>query len=787
MPRNTKAISREDKRRLRHKRKENLEDLKKRVEEFDPVENSKITKFDELPLTQETLRGLGESGYVNLTDIQREAIPICLQGHDVLGAAKTGSGKTLSYLIPVLERLNYEKWSDMDGVGALIILPTRELAVQIYEVLLRIGKFSSLSAGLVIGGKDYKFEKERIGKVNILIGTPGRILQHLDESSTLNLDNLQTLVLDEADRILDMGFRQTIDSILNDIPPQRQTLLFSATQTKSVKDLARLSLVNPKYISTSTDQEATTPESLDQFCVTTQLSEKLDLLWSFIKAHINTKILVFVSSSKQVHFIYESFRKLRPGIQLLKLHGRQKQKARMETTQQFTHASHCCLFATDVVARGLDFPAIDWVIQLDCPEDVTTYIHRVGRSARFGRSGKSLLMLTPNEETPFLKKLGSRKIAVKKLNVKGSKKKSIHSQLQSLCFESPELKYLGQKAFISYCKSVFVQADKEVFDLSKLPLEEYAKSLGLPGTPKVKFMDRAREGKGMSEGEITKVKAKKNASRKVMNLAKTDENGEAMEEKRVRTKYDKMFERTNQNILSEHYMQMTHGKAGEYDDDDDDGDFLTVRRTVDDVDEKDLPPLELINTSKRAMKRATSRKLTAKMQDKGSKMVFDDAGKAHAVYELENEEDFQKQGPADELKEQFLSGEKANMHKEDAVDKSVAKEKRVEKKRRRKELERLAKEDEVSDEEAAYTVVLGHGSEDDEEPDLERDLALGEEEEREKDDENKEEERPSKRTKMVAEPQEEDGDGGEEGNVIEIEQPESIQDLEALTEKLINE
>ncbi|QPG76813.1 hypothetical protein FOA43_004207 [Brettanomyces nanus] len=778
MARNYRTVSKQDKKKFRVQQAEDIEGLKKRVEEFDPAENSGITKFDELPLTKDTLKGLQEAGYVNLTDIQRDAIPVCLQGHDILGAAKTGSGKTLSFLVPALERLMYEKWGELDGVGALIITPTRELAVQIYEVLLKIGHYSTLSAGLVIGGKDYKYEKERIGRVNILIGTPGRILQHMDESATLNLDNLQMLILDEADRILDMGFHKTIDSILSDLPPQRQTLLFSATQTKSVKDLARLSLVTPKYISTSTEQDITTPESLDQYYISTNLYEKLDILWSFIKAHITSKILVFVSSSKQVHFIYECFRKLRPGVQLLKLHGRQKQKARMETTQQFTHASHCCLFATDVVARGLDFPAIDWVVQVDCPEDATTYIHRVGRSARFGRPGKSLLMLTSSEEEPFLKRLESRKITVKKLNVKGSKKKSIRNQLQSLCFESPELKYLGQKSFVSYCKSVFVQKDKEVFDLTKLPLEMYAKSMGLPGTPSVKFMDRAKKGKGLTDAEMTKIKAKKNASRKLMIIENADDNGDVPEDKKVRTKYDKMFERKNQSVLSEHYLQMTKG-----DDDDDTDDFLTVRRNVDEVDESELPPLELINTSKRAMKRAMSKKLTAMKQGKGTKLVFDDEGHAHPIYVLQHEDDFHKEGPAMVLKEKFLHKEKETMNKEDELDKTVAKEKRTEKKRRRKEIEKQASlHEELSDEESAYTVVLGE-SDDQEEPDLDKDLAMGEEVEREKRAEvesDDEEERPQKKVKL------DETSDKDEQNVIEIEQPETIDDLEALTEKLIN-
>lgn len=775
MAKKYRTVSRADRKKTRKQYEESLNQIQEQVKAYDPNVNGTVTKFDQLPLTDETKKGLKEAGYMTLTDIQREAIPVCLKGTDVLGAAKTGSGKTLAFLVPTLERLMCERWGEFDGVGALIIAPTRELAVQIYEVLIKIGKHCSLSAGLVIGGKDYAYESERIGRINVLIGTPGRILQHMDESAQLNMNNLQMLVLDEADRILDMGFRKTLDSIVQELPPQRQTLLFSATQTQSVKDLARLSLVNPKYIATSTEQEITTPESLEQFYITTELQEKIDVLWSFLKSHLKTKILVFASSSKQVHFIYECFRKLRPGSQLMKLHGRQKEKARLETTEKFMHARNCCLFATDVVARGLDFPGIDWVVQLDCPESASTYIHRVGRSARYGRAGKSLLFLTPNEEVPFLNRLKSKKIEAKKLNVKDTQKRSIRNQLQSLCFHSPELKYLGQKAFISYCKSVFIQGDKDVFDLSKLNLEEYASSMGLPGTPKVKFLEAAKKGKNLKDSDLEKLKAKKNASRRLLTLAKANDEGEFEETKKTRTKIDKMFERQNQNVLSEHYMQLTKDNGEE----DDGDDFLTVRRNVREIDDSELPSLETILTSKRAQKRALSKKMTAMQKGAGSKMVFDDEGVAHPSYDLVDEGEFHEEGAAAELKKKFVTDELETMQLQDKIDKSIAKNKRDEKKRRRKELERLAMEGGESEGEEVRVFLGPPSGEESDEPDLDRDLERGAQEEEEEkslseaESEPEEDERPRKKKART--------------EIIEIQQPETIDDLEALTEKLINE
>lgn len=776
----SKTISRQDRKLKREKEEALLKELKEKIQSLTPDEYKTLSNFNELPLSKELVKGLDKSGFVKLTEIQKLAIPECLKGKDILAAAKTGSGKTLSFLVPVVQQLLFEKWSDMDGLGALIITPTRELAVQIYEVLLKIGKFTQLSAGLVIGGKDYSFEKERVGRVNILIGTPGRLLQHMDESATLQINNLQMLVLDEADRILDMGFKKTIDAILGQLPASRQTLLFSATQTKSVSDLARLSMVDPQYINANkgangrSGDELSLPETLKQSYVIVPLHEKISLLWSFIKSHLQSKLLVFMSSSKQVHFIYEILRKLQPGMPLMKLHGRQKQKARLETSVKFTQSKNCCLFATDVVARGLDFPAIDWVIQLDCPEDVATYVHRVGRCARFGRVGKSMLMLAPSEEEGFVAQLESKKIAVKKMNIKGSKKKNIQPQIQSLCFNNAELKYLGQKAFISYCKSVIIQKNKSVFKIEELPLDLFAASLGLPGMPKLKIPKKASTE--LSDEARLKLKEKKNENRKLKLLEKTNENGELEDDqKKVRTKYDKMFERKNQNVLSDHYMKL-NAELNADDSGDEDDDFLKVKRTDADVKTEELPELD-VNTSKRAMKKALSRKLTAMKSGKGSKLVFDDDGEAHPVYELDDEGTFLKEGP-EKVKEEFLSSEKQKMTVEDVVDKGIAKEKRTEKKRKRKEQERLMNGEYDSEEDGQFIATLGTPASSDNEnvPDLDEDLESSDEDNGE---------RETKKQKKWFESNNYKGKEDINNDVVEYEQPETIDDLEALTLKLM--
>lgn len=393
----------------------------------------------------------------------------------------------------------------MDGLGALVISPTRELALQIFQVLTRIGKRHSFSAGLLIGGKDVDAEKKRVARMNILVATPGRLLQHMDETPEFTADNLQLLVLDEAgmpfryfnapaDRILDNGFEKTLNAIVENLPRQRQTMLFSATQTKSVRDLARLSLKDPSYVSVHEKSASSTPAKLKQSYIQLDLPQKLEVVYSFLKTHQKSKIIVFLSSCKQVRLIYESFCKMQPGIPLMCLHGKQKQIKRTGIFEQFCRKQVVCLFATDIAARGLDFPAVDWVIQVDCPESTDTYIHRVGRTARYDLSGNALLLLLPSERA-FLERLEERKIPItetrvnpKKIEENGANR--VARNLAAYCSQDAELKYLAQKSFVSYVRSVFLQKDKSVFKVEELPLEAFAQSLGLAGMPKIKFVKK---------------------------------------------------------------------------------------------------------------------------------------------------------------------------------------------------------------------------------------------------------------------------------------------------------
>ncbi|KAI6038586.1 DEAD-domain-containing protein [Pisolithus marmoratus] len=679
--------------------------------EFEP--HNDLRAFADLPISTYTKRGLKKCFFVEMTDIQASSIPASLKGKDVLGAARTGSGKTLAFLIPTLEILYRHKWGPQDGLGALIISPTRELAVQIFEVLRSIGCFHSFSAGLVIGGKSLKDERDRLSRMNILVATPGRLLQHLDQTFGFECDHLQMLVLDEADRILDMGFARTLSALLSHLPKSRQTLLFSATQTQSVAQLARLSLKDPTFIGIGEEQsKIDTPETLSQYYSICELDKKLDVLWSFIKLHLQSKVLVFLSSGKQVRFVFETFRRMQPGISLLHLHGKQKQSARLAMYTRFTSSQHAVLFATDIAARGLDFPSVDWVLQVDAPEDAETYIHRVGRTARYDSSGKGLLLLLPTEEEGMLTTLEKKGVKIEPIKVRASKTRTIQNELQKLAFQDPEIKYLGQRALVSYVRSVHLHKDKSIFKVEDLPVEKFSESLGLPGTPKIKFLSReqtkgrknASRAVAVVQAEIESVHEDDSSSGEESRSSQgpdEDDDFESSAEEDpgvpqklvesgsskpgVRTKYDRMFGRKNQNILSEHYAKMVdHDDSG-------DEDFITLKRADHDLpNSKEAVEIDVEDLSKRKLKLSRTKRMIAKYGQLGQKLIFDEEGNPHEVYEMVKPEEFYKHG-SDSVREagrKFAEGERGRLKEADVLDKQLAKEKRQEKKRKRKEREK---------------------------------------------------------------------------------------------------
>ncbi|XP_045498968.1 probable ATP-dependent RNA helicase DDX10 [Colias croceus] len=651
--------------------------------QYDKIVPEEIKTFKDFPLSQKTLKGLKENNFTIPTDIQRQAIGYALQGKDILGAAKTGSGKTLAFLIPILESLFCKKWTRLDGVGALVISPTRELAYQIYETLRKIGHNHDFSAGLIIGGQNLKFERKRMDQINILICTPGRLLQHMDENPLFDCSSLQILVLDEADRCLDMGFETTMNAIIENLPPKRQTLLFSATQTKSVKDLARLSLSFPTYVAPHEQAETVTPESLQQSYIVCEIDEKVGILWSFIKNHLKQKVLVFMATCKQVKYVYELFCKLRPGVSLLALYGTLHQEKRERIYQEFCRKSNVVLFATDLASRGLDFPRVNWVIQYDCPENVETYIHRAGRTARgvLGK-GEGLLMLLPNEEK-IIEDLGKSKIPINKISVDPSKVMSPQRKIEALLSDNTELKQSAQRAFVSYLKSVFLMKNKDIFNVQHLDTDAYAKSLGLIVPPRIRFLQKLERDKAM-------LKAKEKAEKE-----------NAIEKLRTRASDSGSDESESEEVIKAEVIKLKSKKKDiptfdfHNDADSDEDDFLQVKKNNVEVEPAAVEEIQSSKKKKPLTKAAVAKKILKKKIKVNTTIKFTEDGEA-----IEDE----KKDVKSELAKQFVNEnvggidiEKAKevLKEEDKYDKQRFREKvKAKHKEQKRKLKNKKKEEE---------------------------------------------------------------------------------------------
>ncbi|XP_064433557.1 probable ATP-dependent RNA helicase DDX10 isoform X3 [Mirounga angustirostris] len=512
------------------------------VQNYEKINVNEITRFSDFPLSKKTLKGLQEAQYRLVTEIQKQTIGLALQGKDVLGAAKTGSGKTLAFLVPVLEALYRLQWTSTDGLGVLIISPTRELAYQTFEVLRKVGKNHDFSAGLIIGGKDLKHEAERINNINILVCTPGRLLQHMDETICFHATNLQMLVLDEADRILDMGFADTVNAIIENLPKKRQTLLFSATQTKSVKDLARLSLKNPEYV------------------------------WVHEKAKY-----------------------------------------------------------------------------------------------RYKEDGEALLILLPSEEKGMVQQLLQKKVPVKDIKINPEKLIDIQKKLESFLAQDQDLKERAQRCFVSYIRSVYLMKDKEIFDVSKLPIPEYALSLGLAVAPRVRFLQKMQKqptkelvvsqdnkvieprAPSLTNDEVEEFRAYFNEKMSILQkggkrpegieytLANgiSDEEEEKEDEEEMEEKLAKAKEPQPPSVPSTGESKEAPGQFLDRDEEEEDGhnaDFFTVKRhNVFGLDLQDIKAVQKKEPSKSSVKKKVTKVAEAKKVMKrnfkvNKKITFTDEG-----------------------------------------------------------------------------------------------------------------------------------------------------------------
>ncbi|XP_058445068.1 probable ATP-dependent RNA helicase CG8611 isoform X2 [Malaya genurostris] len=425
-------------------------------------------------------------GYQKLTVVQNMSIPKILEGRDVLIRAQTGSGKTLAYALPLVERLHSQerKISRTDGIIAVIIVPTRELALQTYELFVKLLKpFTWIVSGYLCGGEKRKAEKARLrAGLNILIGTPGRFCDHIKNTESMKLDSVRYLILDEADRLLELGYEKDVKQIVESIKGNRrpddgdqtiQTVLLSATLTNSVKELAGLTLINPVSVDTSDiaveqrlfdnvqvedlEERITIPATVRQSYLVVPPKLRLVTLSGLLSYELNRKVkkaLVFMATQDLVDFHYDVMVEvltqkkldsenenssddddednmsesdsasesdpteaiLLPNVSFLKLHGKMTQIERSSVFKEFRTFKSAVLLCTDVAARGIDVPSVDLVIQYQAPQILADYVHRVGRTARAGQSGKAVLFVEP-AEIEFVKYLAGKQIKLQEERV----------------------------------------------------------------------------------------------------------------------------------------------------------------------------------------------------------------------------------------------------------------------------------------------------------------------------------------------------------------------------------
>ena len=353
---------------------------------------SERTTFADLGLSDDLLRAITEKGYVHPTPIQEQAIPIVLQGRDVLGVAQTGTGKTASFTLPMCEILSGSR-ARARMPRSLILEPTRELALQVAENFVQYGKYLKLNHALLIGGESMAEQKEVLMRgVDVLIATPGRLID-LFERGGLLLSDTRILVVDEADRMLDMGFIPDVERIVSLLPSTRQTLLFSATMAKEIRRLADAFLQNPKEIKTAAAASVATT-------ITTGLAvvaepDKRRALRQLIKSEEVQNALIFCNRKRDVDILYKSLQ--RHGFSVGALHGDLPQSARFATLEKFRANELRILVCSDVAARGIDIGGLSHVFNFDVPHHSEDYVHRIGRTGRAGREGRAFTFATPDQ------------------------------------------------------------------------------------------------------------------------------------------------------------------------------------------------------------------------------------------------------------------------------------------------------------------------------------------------------------------------------------------------------
>ncbi|XP_075434866.1 ATP-dependent DNA helicase DDX31 isoform X2 [Ascaphus truei] len=530
------------------------------------IERPKVKQLQEEVFTSDSFSELGLHPHLvstittvlnmtRMTSVQKLTIPALLLGKDAMVQSQTGSGKTLAYGVPLVQALQgmATKIQRSDGPYALILVPTRELALQSFTTIQKLLKpFTWIVPGVLMGGEKRKSEKARLRKgINILISTPGRLLDHIKSTKSIHFTRVCWLIVDEADRILDLGFEKDVTAILNAVNaqcPERQNVLLSATLSEGVTRLAGISLHKAVTVtedsssdakpsvkpvaepSEQSDKDASSfamPEKLHQYAVVVPSKLKLVTLAAFIlgkwKFDKNQKIIVFFPSCELVEFHHTLLSSVlaprgpdsqKDCMAFLRLHGSMEQEERTDVFQRFAAASAGILLCTDVAARGLDLPQVTWIVQYNAPSSAAEYIHRVGRTARLGAHGSSLLILIPSE-SDYMRTLAAHKIGVSEMKMEeilanlltvdflkiarpGSKKPKatdpqavreratvLQTKFEDYVHASADTSLWAKKALQSYIRSyaTYPKSLKHIFHIRSLHLGHVAKSFGLRDAP----------------------------------------------------------------------------------------------------------------------------------------------------------------------------------------------------------------------------------------------------------------------------------------------------------------
>lgn len=450
-----------------------------------------------VPLHPRVLGALRELGFLHMTPVQSATIPLFMRNKDVAAEAVTGSGKTLAFVIPILEiLLRREEKLKKNQVGAIVITPTRELAIQIDEVLSHFTKhFPQFSQILWIGGRNPGEDVERFKQHggNIIVATPGRLedmfrrkAEGLDLASYVK--SLDVLVLDEADRLLDMGFEASINTILEFLPKQRRTGLFSATQTQEVENLVRAGLRNPvrisvkeKGVAASSTQK--TPSRLENYYMICKADEKFNQLVHFLRSRQQEKHLVFFSTCACVEYYGKALEALVKRVRILCIHGKMKYK-RNKIFLEFRKLQSGILVCTDVMARGIDIPEVNWVLQYDPPSNASAFVHRCGRTARIGHGGSALVFLLPMEEAYINFLAINQKCPLQEMSLQRNTV-DLLPKLRAMALADRAVFEKGMKAFVSFVQAYAKHECSLIFRLKDLDFAGLARGFALLRMPRM--------------------------------------------------------------------------------------------------------------------------------------------------------------------------------------------------------------------------------------------------------------------------------------------------------------